>query len=107
MTTTPTCRDYTIERDSSDEGVAVLCRSDSDCYENQPNETGRYLTLGEAVDWAQKHAADHAKWDAERAQAGWACTCPPYRFDATGQPEALPQGTNPNCPYCHPGRAQG
>lgn len=30
------------------------------------------------------------------------CTCPTYRFDDSGDIEALPQGTNPDCRHCHP-----
>jgi hypothetical protein len=54
-----TWRQYTVERDSSDNGVSVLCREDGDCMENSGEDgvaAGRYLTLGEAVDWAKKHA---------------------------------------------------
>lgn len=44
----------------------------------------------------------HSTPDLFAAQSGWACICPPYRFDANGQPEPLPQGTNPECCHCHP-----
>jgi hypothetical protein len=30
------------------------------------------------------------------------CTCPTARFDAYGDIETLPQGTNPDCTHCHP-----
>ena len=52
-------RQYTVERDNSDDGVSVLCREDGDCMENSGEDgvaAGRYLTLGEAVDWAKAHA---------------------------------------------------
>ncbi|HEY1176794.1 MAG TPA: helix-turn-helix transcriptional regulator [Phytomonospora sp.] len=61
----PTWADYTLEpdRELASFGVTVLCRSDSDCYDNQPNADGRYLTLGEAVAWAVDHVAHHAAAD--------------------------------------------
>ncbi|MEV4416145.1 hypothetical protein [Catellatospora sp. NPDC049609] len=58
-----TWRDYTVEPDGESPGVAVLCRSDEACMDHQPNADGRYLTLGEAVDWALEHIADHARRD--------------------------------------------
>lgn len=30
------------------------------------------------------------------------CTCPPYCFNQDGTVEALPQGTDPDCPLCYP-----
>lgn len=56
-------RDYTIEPTGRPSGIdtAVLCRSDDVCEDHRPNDTGRYLTLGEAVDWAVDHVAAHAE----------------------------------------------
>lgn len=65
---TPTWRDYSFHQYGTGENdVSVLCRSDGGCEDNLPNAEGRYLTLGEAVDWAQKHATQHAEWAAEVA----------------------------------------
>jgi hypothetical protein len=69
MTTTPTWRDYSIHHyGSHDHETSVLCRSDNGCEDFTANADGRYLTLGEAVDWAQKHATQHAEWVAEAGQ---------------------------------------
>lgn len=57
--TEETWRQYTVERDSSDDGVSVLCREDDTCMENSGEDgvaASRYLTLGEAVQWAREHA---------------------------------------------------
>jgi len=56
----PTWRDYTFEQ--VNDGVAVLCRSDDMCMDARINDGGRYLTLGEAYDWAVAHIAEHARW---------------------------------------------
>ena len=62
-----TWEDYSLEQDSEDGpyDVRVICRSDGGCEEFLANKDGRYLTLGEAVEWAKAHVAVHAKWDDE------------------------------------------
>ena len=65
----PSWRDYSIHQYGDAEiDVAVLCRSDGGCEEHLPNAAGRYLTLGEAVDWAKKHVVEHVRWTAEGAE---------------------------------------
>jgi hypothetical protein len=50
-------RDYTIEGDS------VTCGSDEGCdYSFSGDEDRDGLDLGEAVDWAKTHVAEHAGW---------------------------------------------
>lgn len=61
-TTAATWRDYTLES-MPDGGVAALCRSDCDCMDARINADGRYLTLGEAYDWANAHIAWHAEME--------------------------------------------
>ncbi len=62
-----TWRDYTVHTGGADtpSGVVVVCRSVDECDEGEYNERGRHLTLGEAVDWAKRHAAEHAKGEVE------------------------------------------
>lgn len=51
-------RDFTIHTDwGNEQDVYVACRLDDVCEEVKHNPDGTLLTLGEAVDWAQKHAA--------------------------------------------------
>lgn len=57
-------RAFTIEPDGTDAtcGVQVVCRRENDdCEWAKANQTKQYLTLGEAVDASQEHAAWHAK----------------------------------------------
>jgi hypothetical protein len=55
-------RDFTLHGGGQHESdVMALCRykGEPDCEENIPNQQGRYLTLGEAVDFGIRHLADH------------------------------------------------
>lgn len=58
-------REYTVEGLTA-EGF-VLCRSHEDCEELITNKEDRYLTLGQAVEWAKAHAAAHARMEARDA----------------------------------------
>lgn len=86
----PTWRDYSLHQYGTGENdVSVLCRSDGGCEDFEANAEGRYLTLGEAVDWAQKHTADHAKWDAEVAAEAQ------QHIAAVVEPTPTPRPTHP------------
>lgn len=83
---TPIWSDYTIHSavapDDSD--VVVMCRSHPDCLDGLENPDGRYLTLGEAADWARAHIAWHAKAEAPELQ---------LQPDGTYEPVERPVGT--------------
>lgn len=36
---------------------------------------------------------------------GTGCICPTARYGESGDAEPLPQGTDPDCPHCHPARS--
>jgi len=68
----PSWRDYTVHPDThhdfdpgprggGENGVYVLCRSDSGCEEACYNAEREYLDLGTAVDWARAHHAQHLR----------------------------------------------
>ena len=55
-------RDFTLHGGGTHEtDVIAVCRhkGEPDCEEHIPNPDGRYLTLGEAVDFGIRHLADH------------------------------------------------
>jgi hypothetical protein len=90
LTTQPaaTWRDYTFEP-CGDDAVSsmVICRSEEACEGHHPSAEDQYLTLGEAVDWAQAHAAKHAQWeldDAVELEAPAPVEMPPSIYEPCG-----------------------
>lgn len=68
-----TWRDYTIEA-VNDTTTLITCRSTSGCEEQHLGAADRYLTLGEAVDWAKAHVAEHAQWELDDTETAVAVT---------------------------------
>lgn len=61
-------RDFTVEPFALDDvpAVSLLCRADDMCEEQQTSlQDQRYATLGQWVDWAKGHAAQHTPCDCD------------------------------------------
>lgn len=71
-----------------------------------PGHDGDHVAMALPKDGGEEYEATRWPQEANPATtaepAAWSCVCPPYRYAADGSVEALPQGTNPDCRYCHP-----